>query len=72
MFGDFRRRAYRDGSAACSRTYPGHIRTMSKTIWSGSIVADAIGTVTIDKNIKAPADCLIKTRNGHILSDKEQ
>ncbi len=46
--------------------------TNIKNPMSGSIVADAIGTVTIDKNIKAPADCLIKTRNGHILSDKEQ
>lgn len=29
---------------------------------SGTIVADQIGSVTIDENIKAPADCVIKTR----------
>lgn len=29
---------------------------------SGRIVADSIGSVTIDKNIKAPADCQIITR----------
>ena len=31
---------------------------------SGSIVADAFGSVTIDRNIKAPADCVIRLRNG--------
>ncbi|HBK28537.1 MAG TPA: DUF3737 domain-containing protein [Parabacteroides sp.] len=29
---------------------------------SGHIVADEIGSVTIDKNIKAPADCIIEQR----------
>ena len=29
---------------------------------SGHIVADSIGSVTIDENIKAPADCLIEIR----------
>ena len=29
---------------------------------SGRIVADAIGSVTLDENIKAPADCIIETR----------
>lgn len=29
---------------------------------TGVIVADEIGSVTIDENIKAPADCVIKTR----------
>lgn len=29
---------------------------------SGEIVADSIGSVTIDENIKAPADCIIRTR----------
>lgn len=29
---------------------------------SGRIVADSIGSVTIDENIKAPADCVIETR----------
>ena len=29
---------------------------------SGHIVADAIGSVTLDENIKAPADCIIETR----------
>lgn len=29
----------------------------------GRIVADEIGSVTIDKNIKAPADCVIEVRN---------
>lgn len=30
---------------------------------SGVIVADEIGSVTLDDNIKAPADCVIKVRN---------
>ena len=29
---------------------------------SGSIIADEIGSITIDENIKAPADCVITTR----------
>ena len=31
---------------------------------SGHIVADSIGSVTIDSNIEAPADCIIETRTG--------
>lgn len=34
-----------------------------KNPMSGSIVADEIGSVTIDDNIKAPADCVISLRN---------
>ena len=30
---------------------------------SGHIVADSIGSVTLDENIKAPANCLIEERN---------
>ena len=30
---------------------------------TGIIVADEIGSITIDENIKAPADCIIRTRN---------
>ena len=33
-----------------------------KNPMSGHIVADSIGSVTIDENIKAPADCVIETR----------
>ena len=29
---------------------------------SGRIIADSIGSVTLDENIKAPADCVIETR----------
>ena len=36
--------------------------TNIKNPTSGCIVADAIGSVTIDKNIKAPANCIVKTR----------
>lgn len=36
--------------------------TNIKNPTSGVIVADSIGSVTIDENIKAPADCEIKTR----------
>ena len=36
--------------------------TNIKNPMSGHIVADGIGSVTIDKNIKAPADCLIEVR----------
>ena len=36
--------------------------TNIKNPTSGRIVADAIGSVTIDENIKAPADCVIETR----------
>ena len=31
---------------------------------SGRIVADSIGSVTLDENIKLPADCVIERRNG--------
>ena len=37
--------------------------TNIKNPMSGRIVADEIGSVTIDKNIKAPADCVIELRN---------
>ena len=37
--------------------------TNIKNPMSGRIVADEIGSVTIDKNIKAPADCIIEVRN---------
>lgn len=40
----------------------GHI-TSVKNPKSGSITADSIGEVIIDGNIKAPADCRIKTRD---------
>lgn len=36
--------------------------TNIKNPMSGRITADAIGSVTIDENIKAPADCLIEVR----------
>ena len=36
--------------------------TNIKNPTSGRIVADSIGSITIDENIKAPADCEIKTR----------
>lgn len=37
--------------------------TNIKNPMSGVIVADSIGSVTIDENIKAPANCEIKTRD---------
>lgn len=37
--------------------------TNIKNPMSGRIVADEIGSVTINKNIKAPADCVIEVRN---------
>ena len=39
----------------------GHIENI-KNPTSGHIVADSIGSVTIDKNIKQPANCVIETR----------
>lgn len=39
--------------------------TNIKNPTSGIIVADSIGSVTIDENILAPADCLIKTRENN-------
>ena len=38
--------------------------TNIKNPMSGRIVADGIGSVTIDDNIKAPADCVIRLRDG--------
>lgn len=35
---------------------------------SDRIVADEIGSVTIDKNIKAPADCIIEQTNGEKIN----
>lgn len=37
--------------------------TNIKNPMSGHIAADEIGSVTIDENIKAPADCIITVRN---------
>ena len=31
---------------------------------SGHIIADSIGSITLDENIKAPADCIIEQRRG--------
>jgi hypothetical protein len=39
----------------------GHIENI-KNPTSGHIVADSIGSVTIDKNVKQPANCVIETR----------
>jgi len=39
----------------------GHIENI-KNPTSGHIVADSIGSITIDKNIKQPADCMIEIR----------
>jgi len=39
----------------------GHIENI-KNPTSGHIVADSIGSVTIDKNIRQPANCVIETR----------
>ena len=36
--------------------------TNIKNPMSGTIIADSIGSVTIDENIKAPADCVIQER----------
>lgn len=56
--------------AACDRVFEystvnadirGHI-TNIKNPTSGHIVADSIGSVTIDDNIRQPADCIIETR----------
>ena len=57
--------------AACDRAFEdssdinadirGHIENIKNPI-SGVIVADSIGSVTIDENVKSPADCIIKTR----------
>lgn len=56
--------------AACDRVFEystveadirGHIENI-KNPTSGHITADEIGSVTIDENIRQPADCIIKTR----------
>ena len=36
--------------------------TNIKNPMSGRIIADSIGSITLDENIKAPADCVIETR----------
>ncbi len=57
--------------AACDRVFEystveadirGHIENI-KNPSSGHIVADTIGSITIDENIKQPANCIIQTRN---------
>ena len=58
--------------AACDRAFEyssvkADIRgsiTNIKNPMSGHIVADAIGSITIDENIKAPANCVIEERGG--------
>lgn len=56
--------------AACDRVFEysdvqadirGHIENI-KNPTSGHIVADSIGSVTIDKNVKQPANCIIEKR----------
>ena len=42
----------------------GHIENI-KNPTSGHIIADSIGSVTIDKNVRQPADCVIHTRHTH-------
>ena len=49
------------GSAGVQADIKGHIKSI-KNPSSGKIVADSIGEIIIDKNIKAPADCQILTR----------
>ena len=56
--------------AACDRAFEYSVLdadikgsiTNIKNPMSGKIVADAIGSVTLDENIKAPADCIIQER----------
>ena len=56
--------------AACDRVFEysdvqanirGHIENI-KNPSSGHIIADSIGSVTIDENVKAPNNCVIETR----------
>lgn len=56
--------------AACDRVFEysdvnadirGHIENI-KNPTSGCIIADSIGSITLDENIKQPADCTIQTR----------
>lgn len=42
----------------------GHIENI-KNPSSGHVVADSIGSITIDENVKAPNDCVITTRQPH-------
>ena len=42
----------------------GHIENI-KNPSSGHVVADSIGSITIDENVKAPNDCVITTRQTH-------
>ena len=42
----------------------GHIENI-KNPSSGHIVADSIGSITIDKNVKQPNDCVIETRQNN-------
>ncbi|MBQ9355996.1 MAG: DUF3737 family protein [Prevotella sp.] len=42
----------------------GHIENI-KNPTTGHIIADSIGSVTIDRNIKQPADCVIELRHQH-------
>ncbi|MCK8621257.1 DUF3737 family protein [Prevotella sp. E13-27] len=59
--------------AACDRVFEystvqadirGHIENI-KNPTSGHIVADSIGSVTIDENIKQPANCVIEEKGKH-------
>lgn len=59
--------------AACDRVFEyshvhadirGHIENI-KNPTTGHIIADSIGSVTIDRNIKQPADCVIEVRHRH-------
>ena len=59
--------------AACDRVFEystveadirGHIENI-KNPTSGHIVADSIGSVTIDENVRQPNDCVIEVRNQH-------
>jgi hypothetical protein len=56
--------------AACDRIFEystveanvkGHIENI-KNPTSGHIIADSIGSVTIDDNVRQPNNCIIKTR----------
>lgn len=44
--------------------------TSVKNPKSGTIVADSFGEIILDKNIKQPADCDIKSRNGETATDR--
>lgn len=53
-------RAFED-SSGINADIRGHIENIKNPI-SGVIVADSIGSVTIDENVKSPADCIVKNR----------